>query len=839
VVTPSSVYDYEYQYDAFDGGGQVVNSANGIFRVTPNAKSFLSHNSTRLPTLVPFTIDDANALYMDIRYRPAGSTGAYTSVPRLSRPNNATQFKWDASAITPATGTTSYEYEYKIFDGAGNPVLNPLGQAIVVLGTVTVGTAPAQAATTGWVITGLESTTALIRRYQTHNAFGEVDSETDGRGFATNLAYSTLGLLTQRLDPTTDVTAETGLTTRARPDTRWYYDRTGKAVATRDANLYVTAQQWNDGFAEATIAKEFHVDGGKPSNLYDVFGNLRIATDGENRQTRYTYDGNNLLTRLDRPTRGAGEYLSGQASWETYEYDVLGQRIATTNTLGRARTYYDLEGRVSKVTSIEGRNTTYAYTYYNFLTPSGGWQKKTTDLGGMVSYEDKDVFGRMTWRRDFGGHDTTYTYNYAGWLTAQSSTLSGGAPLQNLSYEYYNNGYLKRQTDNAYHLQTDFVYDVNGNRTFEGYKQIDIANAVYNNSTVTYDELNRVKTVVDPKYEIRYKYDAVGNRRNVFSYYNDGLDGNKQTQDYWYLYDGMNRFVVTMGQISGGAISRGTTGKLIAYDKASQRKTAEYYDAASTNTYRERYTYTADGYLQDMFLGTWNGSSYAEQSQAASARSNDLQGRVVAFAQRDSSNALITNVSRTFDRDNRQTLEVDSTKVYNSAFKTDTYAYNTDGTLASINTSNVQVTLSRTYLYQWWDSAKQTELKVKAATDTLPDWAPGTSKLVYDVNGNLSRATDVKGKRTVQYITDMDGQILVRQELAARQGVPSDWNSATLEVMGGDVTRKRNYYYLNSQRIGDVTNEGQAPSGLDYAEALAQTKARANDEKNKKFAPTA
>jgi YD repeat-containing protein len=844
VVTAGSVYDYEYAYDARDAGGQVVNSAAGTFRITPNTKSFLSHNSTRLPTLVPFTIDDATALHMDIRYRPAGSTGAYTAVSRLSRASNAVQFMWDASAITPASGSANFEYEYRLYNSAGSAVLNPLGQAIVVLGTVTVGTAPTQAASTGWVITGVESTTNVIRRRQTYNAFGEVDSETDGRNNTTNLYYNTLGALVRRLDPTTDVTGENGVTTRARPETRWIYDRTGKAVATRDANGFVTAQLWNEGFAQARVATEFHADGGKPANAYDVFGNLRIATDAENRQTRYAYDKNNQLTRLDRPTRATGQYLQGQAAWETYEYDQLGNRIATTNVLGRARAYFDREGRVSKTTSIEGRSTTYAYTYYTSIAGAGGrqvggWQKVTTLIGGKVSYENKDVFGRMTWRRDFGSHDFSYAYNHAGWLTAQTST-QGGSPQQNLSYEYYNNGYLKRQTDNVYLMQTNYTYDANGNRVFEGYKRIGGAgNEVYANSVATYDELNRVKTVNDPKYEIRYKYDAVGNRRNVYSYYNDGLDGNKQVQDYWYLYDRMNRFTVTMGQLSGGVISRGTTGKLISYNKASERMSSEYYDAASNKTYRERYAYTSDGFLQDMFLSTWNGTAFVEQTQAASSRSTDLVGRVLAFAQRDGSNALITNLARTFDRDNRQTQEIDYTKPYNSVYKTDTYAYNADGTLATISTSNVATTLTRSYTYQWWDSAKQTEIKLQAANQSAPGWAPGTSKLSYDLNGNLFRATDVAGKRTIQYVTDGDGQILFRQELAARQGVASDWNATTLEAVAGDVARKRNYYYLNGHRIGDVNNEGAPANGLDYAEALAQARAASNDEKNKKFTPTA
>lgn len=844
LVTPTSSYEYGYSYEVYDAGGQVVNVAGGTFLVTPNAKEFLSHVSGRLPTIVPFAIADANALYMDIKYRPAGSTGAYTSVPRLSRVSNAVQFKWDASGITPSTGSAAFEYEYRLFDASGNAVRNPVGEIIVVKGQATVGDTPTELAKTGWVITGLDAAERTIRRRQAYNAFGEVASETDGRGYTTNLYYNTQGQLIRRLEPTTDVTGENGVTTRARPDTRYYYDKAGRAIATRDANGFVTAQAWTDGFTEAKVAKEFRPDGGQVVNSYDVFGNLRVAQDPLGRLSRYSYDKLNQLTRLDRPTRAAGQYLAGQSSYETYEYDSNGNRIATTNVLGRARTYYDIEGRVTKFTSIEGRSTSYAYTYENTIAGAGGkqmggWVKTTTAIGSKVSTERKDTFGRMTWRQDFGGHVFNYAYNHAGWLTWQTSSLNG-TPMQNLSYEYYANGYLKRQTDNVYHTQADYTYDENGNRVFEGYKRNDLASVVYSNSTVTYDELNRVKKVVDPKYEITYRYDAVGNRRNVYSYYNDGLDGSKQEQDYWYLYDSMNRFTVTMGKLSNGVISRGDTGKLISYNTASERMSAEYRDAGSGKVYRERYTYTSDGYLQDMFLSTsTDGSTFVDQSQAAATRDTDLAGRVLHYVERGTDNAIRTNVTRTFDRDNRQLTQVDAAQLHDGRSRTDTYSYNADGTLNTVVTTNVATGTTLSYAYEWWDSAKQTEIRIQAAGASEKGWAHGTSKLSYDLNGNLYRATDVGDQRTIQYVTDGEGQILYRQELVARKGVAADWNATTLEAVGGAAERKRNYYYLNGHRIGDVNNEEKAASTTDYAEALAQAKNVSNDDRNKRLGPTA
>ncbi|HET7865664.1 MAG TPA: LysM peptidoglycan-binding domain-containing protein, partial [Burkholderiaceae bacterium] len=845
VITPTSVADYEYQYDALDSAGQVVNGATGQFRITPNAKQFLSHAGTRAPTVVSFVIEPAEAVKMTLRYRVAGSSGAFSALT-LTRASSAEPFKWNASTLTPDTGSASYEYEYRLLDGAGNPVRNPVGEVIVVQGTATVGQVAQQLPQTTWVTTGSVSTANTIVRRQARNAFGEVQRETDGRGHTTTLAYNTLGQLVQKQDPQTDVTGENGVTTRATPLTRYVYDLAGRAVATRDANGYLSTQVWQEGLTQPQLAREFHADGGRVDKAYDVFGNLRSSTDAVGRQTRYRYDKNDQLIRVDHPTRAAGQYLAGQAGWEQYEYDSQGQRIAATTVLGRSRQYYDQAGRVSKTTSIEGRSTSYAYTWDNTITGAGGrqlggWRKTTTLIGGMLAVEKSDVFGRMTWRQDYGGHAFSYGYNLAGWLMTQSSTLAGQAQ-QSLAYEYYANGYLKRQTDYVTHLQSNYAYDDNGNRVFEEARRTDDASAVYYSSTTTYDELNRVKQVQDQQYTITTRYDAAGNRRNVHSYYQDGVDGSQATQDLWYLYDPMNRFTVTMGQIKDGRITRGATGKLIAYNKAGERMEAEYTATDGKTQYHERYTYTSDGYLQDMFLATWNGSRFVEQSQPAATRQTDLAGRVLNYTERNADNSIRSNLSREYDRDNRQTKEYDYTQIKNGSPRTDTYGYNADGTLAQIVTSNVDTGLTRRYSYEWWDSAQQKSITLQAVNQSAPGWDKGTSLFTYDANGHLVRATDVMGKRTIQYVTDADGQILYRQEVAARNGVASDWRwfsdsdpSLGGEVVAGDVKRKRHYYYLSGHRIGDVNNEGPEPNGIDYAEALAQSKTAAPT----KFAPTA
>jgi YD repeat-containing protein len=66
------------------------------------------------------------------------------------------------------------------------------------------------AADVKWLINGTADAATTIHRRQTHNAFGEVDSETDGRGNTTNLVYNTLGLLTAKIEPTVQYTLANG-----------------------------------------------------------------------------------------------------------------------------------------------------------------------------------------------------------------------------------------------------------------------------------------------------------------------------------------------------------------------------------------------------------------------------------------------------------------------------------------------------------------------------------------------------------------------------------------------------------------------------------------------------
>ncbi|WP_390342926.1 hypothetical protein ACFJIS_21260 [Variovorax boronicumulans] len=665
-------------------------------------------------------------------------------------------FKWDATSAG-LKQDKEYEYLYDVYNAAGVIVGNGEGY----FRPDNTGTNDASNVRIQWVIPNLPggpsvpgepsdiSGTWQIQRRQTYDAFGQIDSETDGRTNITSLVYNALGQLIDKRGPATSITLANGQKQTVTPTEHYSYNLNGQLVGKRDANgnqstLEINAagqavSEWHPGAAGGAVAVR---------KAYDVFGNLRTVTDEIGRITNNSYDLNNRLVRVDRPVNA-----DGSRAFDVYQYDALGQRIAHQNALGfRERTYYDSLGRVVRYISAEGRAVNYAYTYDKTIgsaggVNTGGWVYTTTDATGRVQTLKNDVFGRTMWKQDLGGHQFTYSYNWSGLIATQIGT-SG----QNITYSYYANGYLRQVIDLGTSTESLFEYDSNGNRTFEGHKSTaGTAAMVFQQSNVTYDAFNRVSKIQDDRYTIEYEYDANGNRRRVHSVYYDGVSGVRATQDYWYQYDGMNRFTVTMGQLVNGQIVRGTSGDgvTIEYDNAGQRKAATY----ASDGHREDYAYNGTGNLTTMNL---NGV-------LRSRRTNDLAGRVTLYEEWNENQTLHQSQKRTWDKDNLLTREDDSTSLGYT-----TYARLQDGTLSETmtwSTDGATLTAVKTmYAYEWWDAAKQTEITMQVANSGGAQWKPGYSRFAYDVNGHVKAANDPYGTRTFTYWTNAEGQVLQRDE---------------------------------------------------------------------------
>ncbi|MCB5191903.1 hypothetical protein LG198_14335, partial [Methylobacillus arboreus] len=392
-------------------------------------------------------------------------------------------------------------------------------------------------------------------------------------------------------------------------------------------------------------------------------------------------------------------------------------------------------------------------------------------------------------------------------------------------------------------MYTHYEYDQNGNKTFEGYVSLkDAADILagnrdyYQYAHISYDSHNRIVNILDPKASISYEYDAVGNRRLVKSVYHDGVNGAMRTQEYWYTYDQMNRFTVTMGQLgtldgngdftaSGRATSAtdttividkggpGSDGVAISYNFAGERTEARNAIDGTTETYR----YTADGYLEQI--------SFNDGRKAT--RKNDALGRVVEYKEYGTNGTSVTySKTTTYDKDNRILSEsgTDGTSTYQYYNGTSTtYSTGGSGALALVQNTNSGTTTSTYYTYEYWDEAKITATTIAGYNASLgrnqQQWKSGYADLRYDVNGHLESAYDHGGNRSIQYTSDAQGLILVRDEITGIIARPNyQYNQANYNP-GSVANKVTRYYYVDVKRVGDVSNDG--PSRTDYAQAIA------------------
>jgi YD repeat-containing protein len=818
-----------YEYDNYNGSTPISHTT-GTLTLGFAGQSVTMNAGVSAPAKVQFSPLQSNAASITVYWRDKDSIGPFY---KAVVPKSGGTFGWDvdAAGVRPTSGTHNIEYYYDAYDGNGT-LLPPLNGDDHMHGYIAIQSN--QYALTDdfqiqWVVDFNDASRFLIDRKQKFNAFGEIKSETDGRGNVTTFDYNTLGKLITKTEPIVAVTSEAGVTANVNPVENYYYDLGGRLVAQQDANGNILKQTLltgsGQGGAGALTLKEFHPDGGAKAFGYDVFGDLRTSTDELNAVTAYDYDNASRLSEVDHAARTSGNSVGTQLK-DYYLYDVLGERTRHWNSqLGSTvveTTDYDAQQRVTQTVTFGGLTTAYAYQWLGAaggqlstagLGNFGGWQTTTTEASGLTHSEKADVFGHTVSRLDLGAHSYAYTYNLAGELLHQSNSAG-----QSIDYTYYTNGYIASVTDNVLHMLSTFEYDNDGNRTLETYNNISNATIFYQNAVVSYDALNRVTEFKDAKADITYAYDANGNRREVKSVYHDGLNGAMQTQDYWYKYDGMNRFVLTMGTLSGGQIGVGTTGVAINYNAAGERATATYSGA---NPHTETYSYSADGYLENTTIA----------GVVRASRTNDAMGRMTSYVQNTAANA--TDMSRTniqYDGDNRIVSETDldvtngnvTTTVTNDYKALVGSAYTGADQGVITHTKSVRSsgpTTDTTYSYVMWDEAKQSGIQIKGDDPNNPNsykWASGFSQLTYDVNGHLLQAIDntyqLAGKtvqRVLTYQSDAYGQVLVREEKDA-----------------GVLGPRQLYYYFNGHRIGDVGNNGPNPSLEDYAQELAEDRSK-------------
>ena len=366
-------------------------------------------------------------------------------------------------------------------------------------------------------------TTGTLNSTRTYNSFGEIATETNAKGAKIEYTYNNLGRVIKSVNPTVQITNENGTTQWIKPTEDYYYDVSGRLVASRDANGTYSSGSSNNGGSKtantgnltkltllagtgydgsaALMTQEVAADGGVKQTKYDIHGDARTIIDQLGRTTTQSFDRMGRVTQVNH----------AHGLVENFAYDGLGQQIKKWNNLlivgayydpytgtsssgtpEIATTDYDTQGRIIRQKDFGGDVTTHTFTWDANLSTAnvgtlGGWTEVTTFANGRSLTEKSDFYGRVVYKNDLGSNTTNYTYDRAGRVR---TSATGGLTT---TFNYFNTGHHSSivtgsatagQTNTSWTRETaTYKYDQLGQRLTEHYKT---EKAVYTPEQIIY-----------------------------------------------------------------------------------------------------------------------------------------------------------------------------------------------------------------------------------------------------------------------------------------------------------------------------------------------------------------
>ena len=486
----------------------------------------------------------------------------------------------------------------------------------------------------------------------TYNQYGQLETKTDPNGVITKFEYySATGYLHKTITDFGDIT-------HFNNTTEFTYDNRGNILTVTDALGNVTTME------------------------YDALNRLTktISPAPFNYQTKYTYDENNNLIKLEKQKNAAA------AEWQLteYEYDNLDQLVLTKQYLTDLDIYitefeYDGSQNRTKIIDAENKQTNYVYD----------------ERGLLYTVTDAET------------NITTYSYDDNGNLEEIQDAKTNSTDYE---YDDFNRLLKTIYPDTSYE---EFTYDANSNLKSKRTRKGDTLQ-------YSYDELNRIKTKTYPNTTaVDYDYDIASRLTSV-----TGIT----SQVTSYVYDNLNRVTsVDNGQRVVG----------YEYDELGNRIKLTYPD----NTY---VTYDYDELNRLTDVRDMTNSSIASYTYDILSRRTQLDYANLAqttYNYDDLSRltsvlcSQSSNFSYTYDKvGNRKSMTVDSTDVHSytydniyqltdvdypisSAFSDTTYNYDDLG-----NRDTVVDSITTSY----------TSNDVNQYTDV------GLDSITHDLNGNLT-----------------------------------------------------------------------------------------------------
>jgi RHS repeat-associated protein len=436
-----------------------------------------------------------------------------------------------------------------------------------------------------------------------NNAFGDVTSHTNARGFKTSYQYNQRRQLTNTIAPT-------NLTVKAA------YDAVGNVASTTDARGNVSSNIWSaTRHLLATKLPATPQGTAVVTNIYDNCDRLIRTLDPLQNPTRYTNDAAGRLISLTDPLQRT----------TTFGFDADGRQIAATNAaLEVTSQTWDKRGQLLQLTDGAGHVSSRAYD-------AGGNQIILTNRNGKKWQFQFDGANRLTNTITPLNQQTSMTFDNRGLLKTVRE------PSGQMTTNYYDA--KARLTNVADSISARlYGYDAADNLT----NLSETLNSQPSTLNYTFDAYNRLSSFKDaPGNVIQYRYDASGNLTNLI------YPGGKNV---YYAFDSLNRLTnVTDWAGRKTGIGYDLAGRMTSLTRPNGTCRTINYDVAgqATNIWEQM----ANGLPIAWFRFNWNASATMQWEFAAPLpHTNNVPTRTMTY---DSDNRLATvnGLSVTVDAD--------------------------------------------------------------------------------------------------------------------------------------------------------------------------------------------
>jgi len=486
---------------------------------------------------------------------------------------------------------------------------------------------------------------------------------------------------------------------------------------------------------------------------YDVNGNVRFETDGNNVTTEKTYDGMNRLKAVTIT-------VSGITQTTTYRYDRNGN--LTHETDWRNNTWTNVYDPLNRLTEKwDPYNNCIQKLEYN----DNHVQVKSYDALNNITQYEYDMNNRLVKTIDPELNETAQEYDALGNIISKTDGRNNTT-----RFEYDELNRLVKVI-NANNEETVYTYDLNGNMLTQ-------TDGKGHTITYEYNCVNLVTRRIDHGGRTDSGYDL--SKTESYTYYADGnvktkTDRNGDTTTYTYDCHGR----VKTETIGGSTISYtyDCNGNLLAITD-DRGETVRTYDELNRVTSKTVPDIGTVEYEYDIITGAGQGETaerIIDPKGNITVRIYDRAGRLKAVIDGDISSTEKTTYEY-YPNGSRKSV------IYPNGI-TEEYTYYPDNTLRTLTNKYSDGTVMDVYTYTYDEANNQV-----SKHEIINGVEKGTTLYEYDALNRLKKVTEPGGKVT-SYTYDRAG------------------NRETETITGNGQTIVNTYEYNEQNRLMTVTTE--------------------------------